>query len=252
MSIESFREIVLADFEFVSLPGERPRPLRLVAHELRSGRWFRLWQDQFGPEPPYATGRDVLFVAFACSGDLSCYRALKWPMPERILDASTEFRVRTNGFELPSDRSLLGALTYFGLDATGATEKKEMQEAIGSNTWQGRYTKQEISDYCYQDTLALVRLFLALHPHIDWPRAVYRGRSMPATSATEWAGIPIDTELLEIFRDNWARIQTRLIAAVDADYHVYDGTTFKLDLFEHWLSANNIPWPADGNGPARD
>ena len=85
MTIEAFREIVLADFEFVSLPGERPRPVCLVAHELRSGRWFHLWQDQFGPAPPYATGRDVLFVAFVASAELGCYRALKWPMPERVV-----------------------------------------------------------------------------------------------------------------------------------------------------------------------
>jgi len=123
MAIEAFREIVLADFEFVSLPGERPRPVCLVAHELLSGRWFRLWQDQFGSAPPYATGRDVLFVAFVASAELGCYRALKWPTPERVLDLSAEFRVHTNGLELPAGRSLLGALTFFGLDARGATVK---------------------------------------------------------------------------------------------------------------------------------
>ena len=56
-----FREIVLADFEFEARPGDRPVPVCLVAHELRSGRRFRIWQDQFGPAPPYATGPDVLF-----------------------------------------------------------------------------------------------------------------------------------------------------------------------------------------------
>ena len=75
-----------------------------------------------------------------------------------------EFRVHTNGIELPAGRSLLGALTYFGLDASGATEKKELQEAIGSNSWQGRFTKQEILDYCQQDVVALDRLLLALLP----------------------------------------------------------------------------------------
>src|SRR6516165_7008250 len=60
--IATFREIVAVDFEFTALPGERPDPVCLVAHELHSGRRFRIWQDEFGPAPPYATGPDVLFV----------------------------------------------------------------------------------------------------------------------------------------------------------------------------------------------
>ena len=142
--IAPFREVVVADFEFAITPGERPRPLCLVAHELRSGRRFRLWRDQFGASPPYATGPDVLFVAYYASAELGCYRALGWPMPERVLDLFAEFRDRTNGLPTPAGSSLLGALAYFGLDAMGATEKKEMQEAIGNDTWEGRFTPSEI------------------------------------------------------------------------------------------------------------
>jgi DNA polymerase I len=174
MTIDAFREIVLADFEFNALPGERPRPVCLVAHELRADRWHHIWQDQFGVAPPYATGPDVLFVAFVASAELGCYRAVKWPTPERILDLSIEFRVRTNGLELPAGRSLLGALTYFGLDASGATEKKELQEAIGANAWQGRYTKQEIFDYCQHDVIALERLSSALLTTLDFAGALSR------------------------------------------------------------------------------
>ena len=62
--LDAFREVVVADFEFATSPGERPDPTCLVAHELRSGRRFRLMRDDMGPAPPYATGPDVLFVAF--------------------------------------------------------------------------------------------------------------------------------------------------------------------------------------------
>jgi DNA polymerase I-like protein with 3'-5' exonuclease and polymerase domains len=170
-------------------------------------------------------------------------------MPERVLDLFVEFRAHTNGLELPAGRGLLGALTYLSLDADGATEKKELQQAIGSNTWQGRYTKQEILDYCEQDVIALARLLSALVNKIDWPRALFRGRySGAAVSAMQWAGIPIDVEMLGVFRENWEHIQSQLIAAIDVDYRVYDGTTFKLDLFENWLVANNIPWPRTETG----
>jgi hypothetical protein len=92
--LDNFREVVAVDFEFIAATGNRPTPVCLVAHEQRSGRRFRLWRDQFGPEPPYATGPDVLFVAYYASAELGCYRVLGWPMPDRILDLFTEFRAR--------------------------------------------------------------------------------------------------------------------------------------------------------------
>ena len=89
-----------------------------------------MWRDQFGPAPPYATGPDVLFVAYYASAELGCYRVLDWPMPERILDLFTEFRARTNGLDTPAGNSLLGALAYFGLDGMGAAEKDDMRALI--------------------------------------------------------------------------------------------------------------------------
>jgi DNA polymerase I len=235
--------VVVTDFEFAAIPGERPDPVCLVAHELKSGRCFRLWKDQFGPAPPYATGSDVLFVAFYASAELGCYRVLGWPMPSRILDLFTEFRDRTNGLPVPGGASLLGALTYFGLDTIGATEKRELQEALGAGTWEGRYTKDEILDYCESDVVALKRLLAAMVARIDLPRALLRGRYMAAASAMEHAGTPIDVETLTLFRKHWTDIQDELIAEIDVDYGVYEGRTFKTERFTRWLAANGIPWP---------
>ena len=165
--LQAFREIVLADSEFEIGQGERPNPVCFVAHEFRSGRRFRIFRDQFESSPPYATGPDVLFVAYYSSAELGCYRALGWPIPPRILDLFTEFRDHTNGLPTAAGAGLLGALTHFGLDGMGATEKKEMQEAIGSGTWCGRFTPEEILDYCQQDVLALECLLLAMLPRID-------------------------------------------------------------------------------------
>src|SRR6266481_1348287 len=128
--LDAFREVVTVDFEFTAITGERPIPICVVAHELRSGRRFRIFQDQLGTTAPYATGPDVLFVAYYASAELGCYRVLGWPMPERILDLFTEFRARTNGLPTPAGASLLGALTYFGLDAMGASEKEDMRALI--------------------------------------------------------------------------------------------------------------------------
>jgi DNA polymerase-1 len=243
-----FREVVTVDFEFTAITGERPVPVCCVAHELRSGRRFRIWQDQFGSAPPYATGPDVLLVAFYASAELGCYRALGWPMPERVLDLFAEFRVHTNmaakedqQLRTPNGASLLGALTFFGLDAMGATEKRELQEAIGTGTWRGRFTPEEILDYCQHDVAALERLLPVMAPQIDLPRALLRGRYMAAAAAMEHNGVPIDAETLALFREGWNGIQDELIRAIDV-HNIYDGRTFKTERWAQLMAANGIPW----------
>jgi DNA polymerase I len=244
--MRGFTEVTCVDFEFGALPGERPRPVCVVAHELCSGRRFRLWQDELGPVPPYATGPDVLFVAYYASAELGCYRVLGWPTPPRILDLFTEFRNLTNGPRTES--SLLGALAYFGLDSVGTVEKKEMQEAIGAGTWEGHFTRQQVLNYCEGDVVALGRLFAAMWAHIDLPRALLRGRYMAAAAAMEFAGVPIDTDTLTLLRERWTDIQDRLIAEIDRDNRVFDGRTFKADRFAHWLTEHKIPWPLLDSG----
>jgi hypothetical protein len=220
--LDTFREVVVVDTEFTAITGERPVPVCVVAHELRSGRHFRLFEGQFGPQPPYATGADALFVAFYASAELGVYRVLGWQMPERVLDPFIEFRNRTNGLPTPAGSGLLGALAYFGLDGMAAVEKREMQEAIGNGTWRGRYTPEEILDYCEGDVETLARLLLAMLPGIDLPRALLRGRYMAAAAVMEHNGVPIDVETLERLRQGWTGIQDDLIHAIDV-HGIYDG-----------------------------
>jgi DNA polymerase-1 len=241
--LETYREVVVVDFEFIATAGNRPIPVCLVAHELRSGRRFQLWRDQFGPAPPYATGLDVLFVAYYASAELGCYRVCGWPMPERILDLFTEFRARTNGLETPAGNSLLGALAYFGLDGMGAAEKDDMRALILRGPPWTEYERTAILRYCEGDVEALTRLLSAMLPKVDLPRALLRGRYMAAAAAMEHVGTPIDAPMLSLFRERWSDIQDRLISEIDAAYRVYDGRTFKAERFAGWLAANNIPWP---------
>ena len=92
-----FREVWAVDFEFSAPDGERPKPICLVARELKTGRTVRQWEDEFGPLPPYSTDPDSLFVAFYASAEFGCHLALGWPMPERVLDLFAEHRCLTNG-----------------------------------------------------------------------------------------------------------------------------------------------------------
>jgi hypothetical protein len=244
-----FKEVWLVDFEFTAGDGERPRPLCLVARELFSGRLERRWLDGgHPPGPPYPTGPDALFVAYYASAEVGCHLALGWQAPRRVLDLHAEFRRLTSGLAAPCGRGLLGALAYHGLDGMAAAEKGEMRQLAMRG---GPHTEAErlaLLDYCQSDVDALARLLPAILPRLDLPRALLRGRYMAAAARMEWTGVPIDVETLGRLRAGWDGIRGRLIEAVDRDYGVFDGQTFKSDRWAAYLARNNIPWPVLKSG----
>ena len=238
-----FTEIWFVDFEFRALPGERSEPVCLVALELRSGRIIRQWCDEFNRTPSYSIDANSLIVAYFASAELGCHLALGWPQPARVLDLYVEFRRHTNGLQTPNGWGLLGALAYFGLDSIGALEKDAMRDLILRGGPWSTEERANILNYCEGDVRALARLFAVMAPQIDLPRALLRGRYLSAVARMEWNGEPIDRPRLELLRHHWTGLQDRLIAEIDADYHVFDGRTFKADAFAAWLSHTGIPWP---------
>jgi DNA polymerase I len=248
-----FGHVVVADFEFefgghasadeAGRSGGRPRPVCMVAKELRTGQTWRLWRGEFGLTPPFPTGSDALFIAYYASAELGCFRALGWPMPANVLDLFVEFRDRTNGLPTPAGPGLVGALTYFGLDTIGAVEKDDLRALILAGGPWSQDERAAIRDYCATDVAALERLLPTMLPRIDLPRALLRGRYMKAAAAMESAGVPIDVPTLMLLRQNWEHIQADLIAAIDADYGVFDGRTFKAERWAQYLARYGIPWP---------
>jgi hypothetical protein len=256
--LDRFQHIVALDFEFefgghasfaeAARSGERPRPVCMVAKELRSGQTWRLWRGQFRQSPPFPVGTRTLLIAYYASAELGCFRALDWPQPIFILDLFTEFRARTNGLSLSNGASLLGAAIYFGLDGIDITEKQDLRARILSG---GPWSADEcaaILDYCASDVLMLEKLLATMLPRIDLPRALLRGRFMKAAAAIEWAGTPIDVATLQQIRCRWTAIQDDLILGIDANYGVFEGRSFRLGNWERWLAGHNIPWPTLDTG----
>jgi len=118
-----FAEVWACDFEYLAPPGEKPTPVCMVAREFRSGREIRLWQDEFGSRAPFRTDEGALFVSYAANAELKCFLQLGWPMPARILDLYAEFRARTSGMGKEQSRSLLAALSFYGLPHITSDEK---------------------------------------------------------------------------------------------------------------------------------
>jgi DNA polymerase-1 len=248
-----FGEIWVADFEFRADPGEHPWPVCMVAEEILTGRVVRLWRNELLAcnQAPFNVGPDALFVAYFASAEFSCFLELRWPLPENVLDLYAEHRNETNGEKTLCGDGLVGALLLRGLAHIDAGEKEEMRRLILD---QQRWTdeqKHKILNYCFSDVAGTVALFSKMVPLIDWPRALLRGRYMKAVARMEQTGVPIDTELHGSLVADWNSIKRDLVASVDADFGVYEGTTFKSNLFAKLLSGRGIAWPKHPGGALR-
>ena len=231
-------------FEEAGRSGERPRPACGVAKHLRTGQVWK-WRRGEPFTPPFPI--DVL-IAYYASAELGCFKALGCQAPPLVLDLFTEFRARTNGRQLPNGASLLGALTYFGLDGIAVTEKQDLRlRILSGGPWSAEDMDAFVA-YCESDVVALERLLAVMLPRIDVPRALLRGRFMKAAAVIEWNGTPFDAVTLALLRRYWISIQDDLITAIDKDYSVFEGRSFRIERWERWLVAHGIPWPRLASG----
>ncbi len=253
-TLSAFQEVWLADFEYTAPPGDWVTPNCLVARELGSGRVVRLFGDELRRQtrPPYPTDRRSLFVAYNAAAEIGCHLVLGWPVPECILDLFVEFRALTNGLRMGQGHRLLDALTYFGVNGISAAHKDAMvQLALRGEP----FTKDEqaaLLDYCESDVTALADLIPHMTQRVDLPRAVLRrvhGRRRE------------DGERGDPHRQGGARdphgqlVEHRRGAHPGGrrSYGVFQGRTFKRDLFMHYVANHNMTWPFLPSGaPALD
>jgi hypothetical protein len=195
-----FREIWVVDTEYYpgagkangGRDGDAITPLCVVAHEMRSGRVVRLWQDEFGPSPPYRLDADALFISFFGTAEFGTHIALGWGEPACALDAYVEFRHFTNDGRVKSGErekgfySLGGALRYFCEDEIDVTHKKDMRERILQGPPFTHQERHDILDYCQDDVYALARLVPHIIPTIrSLEHAMFRAKFVAVTAREE-------------------------------------------------------------------
>jgi DNA polymerase I len=248
-----FREIWAVDFEYYVTDGEQPRPLCLVAKELKSGRIIRLWRDEFGLFPPYRLDPEALFVAYAANAELACHIVLGWGQPARILDLHAEFRRIANDgsikhrekdfFKLPS------VLALYGLDTIGLSAKRDMIARILAGPPYSAQDRLDILDYCQSDVDALEHLLPRMLPQIgNLEHAFYRGRYLWPVAQMEVRGVPLDAVIFRQITHYWEEIKLDLINRIDADYGVFDGGSFNFQRFEQYCALEGINWPRHASG----
>lgn len=245
-----FRAAWCVDFEFQQPPGERPRPVCMVAKEFFTGEAIRIWRHELLAlhRAPFDVGPDTVVVGYATQAEMGCFMALGWPLPANLIDLFAEHRVATNGFVLPCGDSLIGALACRGLGHIDVGEKEAMRRLIMDQDWWNEQQQRDILAYCESDVDGLIALLKVMAQTIDWPRALLRGRYAKAVAQMQRAGIPVDAELHRRLAANWAQIKQRLVREVDADYGIYDDITFRTVRFADWLRDRQIQWPRLASG----
>ena len=243
-----FREVWCVDFEFREEGSELPVVHCMVARELFSGKLVRQWLSNQQSPCPIPLGREALYVAYFATAELKCHLSLGWPLPAYVLDLYVEFRCLTNGLELPAGKGLLGALSYFGLASISYTEKESMRELAIRGSPFSAEEKQALTDYCQGDVDVLVALLPHLVERLHLQQALLRGRYIKSVACMENCGIPIDTPTLHQLQSNWDALKNALINRVNSDYGVFDGNTFKKELFAKYLRRRKIAWPTLASG----
>ena len=245
--IEHFTSVYVLDFEFLANDGERQHPICLVYKELISGTECRMWIEE-GAACPFPTDSSALFVGYFASAEWGCFLSLSWELPQRCIDLYAEYRLIMNGRADIQKYGLLDAARSFGIPPMETSHKIEMRDLIIAGGPWSEAERVDILEYCAQDVALTVQVFGALWANLNssiqtLSQALFRGRFTCAVARMEFAGIPVDTGLLaqlHLYRED---ILKRLISTIDADFRVYEGTSFKHELFRRWVCQEGISWP---------
>ena len=239
--------------------GDATTPLCLVALEMRTGRTIRLWQDEFGPFPPYRLDAGALIMAYMISAEFGSHIALGWGRPACALDPYIEFRHHVNdGAAKAADREkgfygLDGALRYFHENGIDTAHKTEMRDRILQGPPFSADARVAILNYCEEDVRALAQLIKHIVPTIrSLPHAMMRAHFQWAIAQQERRGVPLDAPRLDRIRSLWSAIRSALVIEMDARYGIYefvDGEPhWRKQRFADYVHSHHMTWPTYDDG----
>jgi hypothetical protein len=245
--LTDFSSVWVVDFEFRCPDGGRPQPRCMVARDFHSGKTIRLWLH--GEEHRCPFGETDLLVAYYASAEIGCFLELGWIIPKHTLDLYPEFKNYMKGRKPFQGSGLLGAAAQFGIKSVTTTESKDVFRSLAQQETFTPLERQQLLEYCEQDVLVTEKLLRAMQSIIsNLPQALLRGRYMNAAAFIERAGIPIDMETFQLLTENWDHIKKDLVGAVDADFGVYEGGSFKTHRWMQYCNDNAIAWPLLDSG----
>jgi DNA polymerase I len=264
----NFGTIVVCDFEYEVTPGDLPNVLCMVAHmldeNLQHVRTIRLWRGEFGPTPPFDIGPDTLFVAYSAWAEMTCFKVLGWRFPVHVFDQHTAYLATSNILPPHSSgevrkkprKRLPDACRAHGIEGWERIEKDVIAKAIADGTWRGRFSPQEIFDYCEEDVRMSVQLLRRqVRAGADVPRILHWSNySAKAIALIQARGMPIDMALWNLVQENKAAVIGELLRqfdpSFDSEYPIYTPEgEWSYRRFEQWLVRTGVAaWPRLDSG----
>jgi hypothetical protein len=275
----NFGTVTVCDFEYECADGDLPKPLCMVAYvldeHLRHVRSIQRWRGEFDTTPPFDTGPDALFVAYSTWAEMTCFQVLGWRFPAHIFDEHTAYLAASN-ILLPHNpdeirkkqhKGLEDACRVYSIHGWEGIDKRDIAESIGNGTWRGRYSPQEVMDYCEEDVRMEAKLLRAqlrpllnthsrvLLPAADTDRVLWWSEySAKAIALIQARGMPIDVERWNLVQENKAAVIVELLRQFDPS-HGDDDPIFTRDgkwsyaRFEQWLARTGVAaWPRLDSG----
>jgi DNA polymerase I len=237
--VNNFKNIVVGDFEYEAPDGELPNPLCMVAlvldENLEHPRIIKRWRGEFGAEPPFPIDDDTLFVAYSAWAELTCFQVLGWKFPVHIFDLHTAYLAASNILaprnhdeerQKRPPNKLADACAAYGLEGWIGIDKDAIAPAIGNGTWRGRYSHEDVVNYCAEDVrmeLLLLRAQLrgagrAL-PAADVPRILHWSNySAKCIAPIQARGMLIDVPLWSVVQENKAPVIGELLRRFDPSH----------------------------------
>jgi hypothetical protein len=253
LDLKCFPQVWIADTEYSQAAGDQPVVHCLVARELWSERFLRLWSDDLARlrHPPFPVGPGSLFVSYNAVAEFLSFLALGWKLPCRTVDLLVEFRWLTNGTDWreaeQSRHKLIHAAEYFDLSLLDAAEKSEMQAlAVRGGPFSSEECR-ELLAYCERDVATTTELLRRMAPYLSL-QALQRGRFTRTAARMLHAGIPLDVGTLARLQEYREEVIQALIDAVNPTFSIFQGTELKRERMEDLVQRHKLPWPRLDSG----
>jgi hypothetical protein len=263
---DRFPYFYVPDTEFVASPGEKQRPVCLVAHGFNKARRVELFFDS-RTESPFTDPENTLFLGYNLPAELKTMLALGWELPAHCIDLYVEFLNMINGEWRGKDclkdlgTGLVDAVRYFGgnpLDFWKSNKDAERNDVIenGTNPPEGvplAEHKSRILKYCEEDVNATVWLGRQMLPELDLEQALWRGKYCKANAHFEHNGVPVDLERFRLIENESSKLKLSIAKSIE-DTHGFGVYTiegkettknkphpvFKIGKFAELLAARGI------------
>jgi hypothetical protein len=264
LSPEQFKFVYVLDTEFVAQPGERQRPVCLVAQGFHQGRDIEVFFDAPSHNPFLDLSR-TLFIGYNLSAEFQTMLALGWDLPQYCIDLHFEFLNMVNGVWYGSQSlmklgtGLQDAVTHFGgspLEFWKSDKDAERQYVIENGTIPPVGTSVEshrrrILAYCHEDVSATVWLGQRMLCDLDLEQALWRGCYAKANAWFQHNGLPVDLHRFHAIEQEADKLKLKIVEEIEAahSYGVYqiekgqNGTlqpVFKMSNFKLLLASMGI------------